>query len=163
MPAASSATQLNPAAASTEGPEPTDCARSARSAVTADRDGAGWRRAAAVGPTSVPTGLTFPSTGEAPVQQALARIDLGQRRAVQQAHDQRDAVPPGHPDVGGATALVQPILPPNAPGYVASSEFWFHRPTDFFLLIRNWPLVVWSYSEEGLSICSPCRANSARS
>jgi hypothetical protein len=31
-------------------------------------------------------------------------------------------------------ALVQPILPPNAPGYVASSEFWFHRPTDFFLL-----------------------------
>src|SRR3989442_593501 len=30
MPAASSATPLNPAAASTEGPEPTDCARSAR-------------------------------------------------------------------------------------------------------------------------------------
>ena len=59
-------------------------------------------------------------------------------------------------------ALVQPILPPSAPGYVSSSEFWFHRPTDFFLLILNWPLVVWSYLRKA-GIRSPCRANSARS
>jgi len=59
-------------------------------------------------------------------------------------------------------ALVQPIFPPIAPGYVASSVFWFHRPTDFFLLIRNSPPVVWSYLRKA-GIRSPCRANRARS
>ncbi len=45
---------------------------------------------------------------------------------------------------------------------MASSEFWFHRPTDFFLLILNCALVVWSYWRKA-GMFSRCRANSARS
>src|SRR5207253_2538597 len=63
-PAASSATQLNPAAASTEGPEPTDWAWSACWPAASGRDGAGVGAGGGRGPTSVPTGLTFPSTAK---------------------------------------------------------------------------------------------------
>src|SRR6185312_11676354 len=83
MPATSSATQLNPAVASTEGPEPTD---SARSAVTAGRDGAGVAPGGVAaggcfGPTSVPTGLTFPSTAKPQFSRllpALISVSAGQ-------------------------------------------------------------------------------------
>jgi hypothetical protein len=42
----------------------------------------------------------LPVLRETPVEQLLSRVDLGQRRAVQQRDDQRDPVPPGHADVG---------------------------------------------------------------
>src|SRR5436190_13251662 len=87
MPATSSVTPLNAAVASTEGPDPTDCARSARSAVTAGRDrdadgaGAGVAAGGCFGPTSVPTGLTFPSTAKPQFSRllpALISVSAGQ-------------------------------------------------------------------------------------
>jgi len=66
---------LNPAVASTEGPAPAapaTCGRTARRAATADRAGAGaeGRR----GPTSVPTGLTFPSTAKPQFSRPLPAV-----------------------------------------------------------------------------------------
>jgi hypothetical protein len=58
--------------------------------------------------------------------------------------------------------LVQPILPPTAPGYVVSSEFWLYRVSDLPLEIRNCALIVWSYFRNAGSF-SACRANRARS
>ena len=54
--------------------------------------------------------------GEAPVEQGLGGGDLGQRRAVQQGHDERDAVPPGHPDVRGARGAGPADLAADSPG-----------------------------------------------
>ena len=81
MPAASSATPLKPAAASTDGPEPAGWARSARSAVTAGREGAGVAAGGCRGPTSVPTGLTLPSTAKPQFSRflpALISVSAGQ-------------------------------------------------------------------------------------
>src|SRR5690349_22264881 len=81
MPAASSVAPLNAAVASTEGPEPTDCARSARSAMTvlrdgdANADGAGVAAGGCFGPTSVPTGLTFPSTAKPQFRSLLPAVN----------------------------------------------------------------------------------------
>src|SRR5712672_2519913 len=117
MPAASSATQLNPAAASTEGPEPTDCARSARCpAAAAGRDGAGVAEAGCSGPTSVPTGLTFPSTANPQFSRllpALISVSAGQcSRDTISVTPCRLAIP----TKVAPAAPVQPILPPIAPG-----------------------------------------------
>src|SRR5438034_11753968 len=117
MPAASSARPLNPAAASTDGPEPADSARSARSAATAGREGAGVTAGGCRGPTSVPTGLTFPSTVKpqfSRLSPALISVSAGQcSRLTISVTPCRLAIPT---EVAPA-ALVQPILPPNAPAY----------------------------------------------
>ena len=73
--------------ASAEGPEPAEgpeliaCARSARSAVTAGRDGVGVAAGGCFGPTSLPTGLTFRSTAKPQFSRllpALISVSAGQ-------------------------------------------------------------------------------------
>ena len=56
--------------------------------------------AAATGLTSVPIGRARPSCANPQFSSFDAYAHLGQRGAVQDRHDQRDAVPAGHPDVG---------------------------------------------------------------
>ncbi len=56
----------------------------------------------------------LPGHREPPVQQALSRGDLGERGGVQDRDDQRDAVPPGHADVGGARLQGPADLPAQA-------------------------------------------------
>src|SRR5262245_648938 len=157
---------LNPAAASTEGPDPAAWSRVAGLAAAAVRleagDAAGDGAAAGCGPTSVPTGEIVPSTLKPQFSSCLAAsisVSAGQwSRVTTSVWPPRLAIP----TYVAPAALVQPIFPPSAPGYVASSEFWFHRPTDFFLLILNCALVTWSYCMKA-GIVSACRPNSARS
>src|SRR5690349_21558079 len=156
---------LNPAAASTEGPVPAAWSRVAAGAAAAVRLAAGDAAAdgvAGCGPTSVPTGEIVPSTLKPQFSSCLAAVisvSAGQwSRVTTSVWPPRLAIP----TYVAPAALVQPIFPPSAPGYVASSEFWFHRPTDFFLLILNCALVTWSYFMKA-GIVSACRPNSARS
>src|SRR5581483_1735392 len=156
---------LNPAAASTEGPAPAAWSLVARCAAAAVRLGAGdaaGEAADGCGPTSVPAGETLPSTLKPQFSSCLAAsisVSAGQwSRVTTSVWPPRLAIP----TYVAPAVLVQPILPPRAPGYVASSEFWFARPTDFFLLILNCALVTSSYfMNDGIVIA--CRPNSARS
>src|SRR5690349_20287162 len=157
---------LNPAAASTKGPDPAAWSRVAGLAAAAvwpaAGDAAGDGAAGDCGPTSVPAGEIVPSTLKPQFSSCLAAsisVSAGQwSRVTTSVWPPRSAIP----TYVAPAALVQPIFPPRAPGYVASSEFWFHRPTDFFLLILNCALVTWSYFMKA-GIVSDCRPNSARS